>query len=145
MTITNYLQFVMLHAKLVVNSSSRMAGLHQPSNAASTNSTQTLSLEDVLHVLLLCFEAAADAFPQPTVAYAMPCRHRPGEKPIWQIWMIEDLATKPPRQTDNFLPPRPREALSRKNMCDYFCWMMEQKEDKTLRNMFGSTAKYMQF
>ena len=101
-------------------------------NTTATTSP-TLSLEEVLHIYLLCFEAAADARPLEPVAYAVPCWHPDFPVRIWQVWTCKDLEEKgPPKHFDllSWQPARLNEALARKDMCEFFCWLLEKEVSK---------------
>ncbi|RMZ73365.1 hypothetical protein GMOD_00007871 [Pyrenophora seminiperda CCB06] len=56
-----------------------------------TATSSPLSLREILHIYLLCFDAAADAIPLEPVAYTVPCRHPGISVPIWQVWTCKDL------------------------------------------------------
>jgi len=115
-------------------------------NATTTTTTpQPLSLEEVLHIYLLCFEAAADALPQDPVAYAVPCSHPDVPVRIWQIWTCKDLERGPPKHFDllRWQPARLHEALARKDMCEFFCWLLEQEVSDKVGELFGGTTLWL--
>jgi hypothetical protein len=92
--------------------------------------------------------AAADTFIPPTIAYAMRCKPSsvPTVKvPVWQLWSNETLETTPPRRALElrWLPKRLHEARSRKEMCDEFCWLLEDEVNNKVRELFGGSARWM--
>jgi hypothetical protein len=96
-------------------------------SARTTPTAPPLSLEEVLHIFLICFDAAADAYPQAPTAYALPCRDPSIPVEIWRIWSTEDLKTSPPEDLDRFtfLPLGLNDAVARMYMCDCFCLLLE--------------------
>jgi hypothetical protein len=116
-------------------------------SATATTIAPPLSLEEVLHVYLLCFDAAADAFPQAPAAYALPYHHPSVPVKIWKIWSTEDLKTKPPKHLDRFtfLPPGLNDALARKDMCDWFCLLLEEEVSKKMGELFYGRARWLMY
>jgi len=110
----------------------------------STTTAPPLSLEEVLHVYLRCFDAAADAAPRASAAYARAYKTNSVPFKVWQVWSTEDLKTDPPKKLERFcfLPPGLNEALARQNMCDWFCMVLEEV-DKKVGELFRGRAEWL--
>lgn len=110
-----------------------------------TTTAPPLSLEEVLHVYLRCFDAAADAAPRASAAYARAYRANSVPFKVWQVWSTEDLKTDPPKKLErfSFLPPGLNEALARQNMCDWFCMVLEEEVDKKVGELFRGRAEWL--
>ncbi|KAI4955094.1 hypothetical protein J4E91_000950 [Alternaria rosae] len=109
----------------------------------STTTAPPLSLVEVLHIYLRCFDAAADAAPRASAAYAQAYDAKSVPFKVWQVWSTEDLKTDPPTELENFsfLPPGLNEALARQNMCDWFCMVLEEEVDKKVGELFRGRAE----
>ncbi|EAT78999.2 hypothetical protein HBI56_165050 [Parastagonospora nodorum] len=124
-----------------------MATTISPSAAA-----RPTNIKDALEVLLLCFEAAADALPPFPLAYAMAVAPEatPTNIPSLVIWQIEDLKTKPPSYSDfgslcaSFPPQSLPAALARWNMCDYFAILLIDEVRKKMDEYFGAEVDWWQ-
>ncbi|CAA9961882.1 hypothetical protein PTMSG1_05259 [Pyrenophora teres f. maculata] len=112
----------------------------------ATTAPLPLTLKEVLHIYLLCFEAAADALPQEPVAYAVPCSHPSVPVKIWQVWTCKDVVEKGPPKYFNLLPQQParlHEALARKDLCEFFCWLLEREISEKVAERFGGSALWL--
>ncbi|KAH6872560.1 hypothetical protein BKA58DRAFT_438667 [Alternaria rosae] len=96
----------------------------------STTTAPPLSLEEVLHVYLRCFDAAADAAPRASAAYA-------------QAYDAKSVPFK--LETFSFLPLGLNEALARQNMCDWFCMVLEEGVDKKVGELFHGRAEWLRY
>ncbi|KAL1800027.1 hypothetical protein ACET3X_000369 [Alternaria dauci] len=118
-------------------------------SATPTTNASSLSLKEVLHVLLVCFHAAADAFPRSFPVYALEFRHPSFPVPIWKYWLMEDLEFSPPDVEDfsrcTFLPPWLNDVLTRLNMCDWFCLVMETEVNRLVGKLFGGGAQWLMY
>lgn len=113
---------------------------------ATTNTTllpAQLALKDVLQIYLLCFDAAVAALQPYPLAYAIR-RHYAGiEVPVWELWSTDD--DDPPEELLS-LPSPPEEVVSglmRKDMCDWFCFLLEEEVDKKVRGKPYSQRRFM--
>ncbi|EDU45569.1 hypothetical protein PtrSN002B_000724 [Pyrenophora tritici-repentis] len=114
----------------------------------NTTALTPLSLEEVLHIYLLCFETAADTIPEEPVAYTVPYRHLSVPVPIWQLWTRKVVKDKgPPKNCKRIpkLPVRLQEALARKDLCGYFCWLLEREVNEKIAERFGGSALWVLF
>jgi hypothetical protein len=113
----------------------------------ATTAAPSLSLEEVLHVLLVCFDAAVDAFPQAAAAYALLFRDPSFPVAIWKFCSKEDLENNPPGDLDRFtfLPPGLNDALTRINMCDWFCLLLEWEVDEKIGELLQGRAQWLTY
>jgi hypothetical protein len=118
--------------------------------AAASSSTQPaaqLTIEELLEVPLLCFEAAADTLPQ-LLAYAkpLPKRASPNGVPSYVVWRNNDLKTNPPSPAElastGFPPESLPAAVARMNLCDTFAMLLE-KEVSWLMKDVGGRAEWL--
>jgi hypothetical protein len=119
---------------------------------ATTSSSSTpacpLSIREVLEVLLLCFEAAADGLPPCPFAYAksIPAAATPTGISSFVIWMIDHLKQDPPSATELSLLTFPPEslptALARFNMCDFFAILLVHEAKKRMQEYFGARVEW---
>jgi hypothetical protein len=109
-------------------------------------------IKDALEVFLLCFEAAADALPPYTLAYAMAVvpEATPTNIPSLVIWQVEDLKISPPSSAEfgllwaSFPPQSLPAALARWNMCDYFAILLIDEVRKKMDEYFSAEVDWWQ-
>ncbi|KAH7062930.1 hypothetical protein BKA63DRAFT_189219 [Paraphoma chrysanthemicola] len=101
-----------------------------------------LTIEEVLEVLLLCFEAAADAEHYEALAYAKGGQYEQGvEKYVF--WFTVDLDNPPEEPLKIPFPPAILpEGVARFNKCDAFAILLEEEADKQMRKFFGAQARW---
>ena len=63
---------------------------------------------------------------------------------MWQVWCIEDLR-RPPRFPLRlpFQPPLLAEALARKDLCEWFCWLLEEAVGNKVGELFGAKVRWL--
>ncbi|KAF1843248.1 uncharacterized protein K460DRAFT_407614 [Cucurbitaria berberidis CBS 394.84] len=104
-----------------------------------------LSLEEVLEIYLLCFEAAVAALPPFSLAYAMSCQYDDVDVPVWMLWDTDDLDDPPADPFSLSFPPEyVVDGLMKKDMCDWFCFLLESEVDRKLRELFGARVRWLQ-
>jgi hypothetical protein len=117
---------------------------------SSSQLVASLTVEETLEVLLLCFEAAADAYPPIPFAYAVPATDPPeGTESalnylIWTSYDLEDSPSSDELSCYTFPPPSLPTALARARMCDYFALLLEKEVDGLMKD-FGAKAEWVQF
>ncbi|CAO2652712.1 Nn.00g021230.m01.CDS01 [Neocucurbitaria sp. VM-36] len=111
----------------------------------TTTPAPQLSLQEVLQIYLLCFDAAVEALPPFALAYAVPCTYANVEVPVWLLWSAYDLDDPPADPFSLSFPPEyVVDGMLKKDMCDWFCWLLEVEVDKKLRELFGAAATWVQ-
>jgi hypothetical protein len=118
-----------------------------PPSAHGTMSTPPpppLSMQEVLEILLLCFEAAADLFPSGSFAYAKSTQS--AGFTFWEIWETAHLDDPPADLTSISFPPEDLfPGRARLNLCDFFCTTLETEVDRIMRQFFGASARWIMF
>ncbi|KAF2029719.1 hypothetical protein EK21DRAFT_67018 [Setomelanomma holmii] len=105
-----------------------------------------LDIEEVLEVLLLCFEAAADSADPFVLAYAQEVRHQEDRITSYTCWDIGDLDDPPENPLSIFFPPAVLpEGLARLNLCDHFAFLLEKEVSRQMCNFFDAEARWMRF
>lgn len=101
------------------------------------------TIEEVLEVLLLCFEAAADALPSDKIlAYAQEQRNYVSGHVVYVVWSLGDLEDPLENAADHpFLPTTLPRGLIQRDMCENFIWMLEGEVDRMVQH-FGATARW---
>lgn len=100
----------------------------------TTTPAPQLTLEEVLQVYLVCFDAAVAALPPFPLAYAMACRFPEVDIPVWVLWDVRDLHDPPADPLSIPFPPEyVVDAMVKKDMCDWFCFLLEDEVDKKLQ------------
>jgi hypothetical protein len=117
---------------------------------SSSQPVAPLTVEETLEVPLLCFEAAADAYPPFAFAYAIPATEPPKgtESALsYLIWTSDDLDNPPSSDELSsyaFPPASLPAALARVSMCDFFALLLEKEVDRLMKN-FGAKAEWVKF
>jgi hypothetical protein len=105
------------------------------------------TVEEVLEVLLLRFEAAADGLvfrSKAVLAYAEAHTIKATGQSSILVWTTENLHNTPPDVSSlSFLPPSLPGAWARWNMCDFFAWLLEAEANRKLQQYFGATADWL--
>jgi hypothetical protein len=100
-------------------------------------------LPEVLEVLLVCFEAAADAILPINLAYAKRLQAVKGID-RWRLWRTQDLSDPPADALSlPFPPPEMITALARLNMCDAFAFLLEENTNNLMRDFFNAEAHWL--
>ncbi|KAF1348391.1 hypothetical protein EJ07DRAFT_25896, partial [Lizonia empirigonia] len=121
-----------------------------------TNSLPPLTLEQVLTIFLWCFEAAIEALPlYPLIlkdTRFLPASCLSGLPPGLKVWEFAlDYSAAPCLVKDyniNALPAPLQEvhqALRKKNVCDYFCLLLESALRAKLEELHLGTARWICF
>jgi hypothetical protein len=104
------------------------------------------TIESLLEVLLLCFEAAADAFLSAPLAYVQPVAEPPKGVTSYFFWRVDDLDDPPSYDDFPLLVFPPKElpaAMPRLNYCDYFACLLEKEANRLLQKQFGAKAAWV--
>jgi hypothetical protein len=104
-----------------------------------------LSFEEVPELLLLCFEAAADAAPPCPLAYAIEGPTATTGMKSVLVWRTEDLLDPPCSEclhSLSFPPASLPAALARYNMCNYFAFLLESEVKERMRVWFGAKVEW---
>ncbi|KAF2850578.1 hypothetical protein T440DRAFT_376589, partial [Plenodomus tracheiphilus IPT5] len=105
-----------------------------------------LTIEQVLWIYLICFNAAANAAPPYLLAYAQHVRHPGVELPVWQVWTVNDLHNPPEDHSKiSFAPEWLPDALVKKDLCDHFALLFEDEVHQKLQADFGARARWIQY
>lgn len=106
----------------------------------TTTPTPQLTVEQVLQVYLLCFDAAVAALPPLPLAYAVSCEFPEVDVPVWVLWDVQDLHDPPADPLSIPFPPEyVIDGLVRKDMCDWFCFLLEDEVNKKLQGEFATS------
>lgn len=100
-------------------------------------------VSEILEVLLICFEAAADAAIPINLAYAEQLPTVNGME-RWRIYRTQDLSNPPADALSTpFPPPKIIAGLARYNICDAFAFVLEEETNKIMRRFFDGDAHWL--
>ncbi|KAJ8114459.1 hypothetical protein OPT61_g3661 [Boeremia exigua] len=117
--------------------------------------TQTLTLERVLTVFLLCFEAAIDSLPfyppVPSTTRLVSSSSIPSLPSFVTVWEFTRDHSVAPQRSPRSLEAFPawyravHRSLSRQNLCDHFCLLMDDAVRSKLEELHLGTSRCVRF